>query len=118
MAYWGPSIATIGGAKYSCQRASTLAKTAEPADAGDERLMGCVSGIELQGADRERREIIGQRRPVGACGRRISGPPDTAVDSPDIENARIGRMRRKGLNRSDHLVVGGDVFDLPIQSRA
>src|SRR5262245_52183958 len=80
--------------------------------------MGRVSGIELQAADRERREIIGQWRPVRTCGRRISGPPDTTVDGPDIEDARIGRIRRQSFNRPDHLVIGDYVFDLPIPGRA
>src|SRR5262249_8252939 len=118
MAYLRPIITPIGGAKYSCQGASTSAKTAEPADAGNERPVVYVSGVELQCADRERREIIGQRRPVRTCHSRITRPPDTTVDSPDIEDVRVSRMRCHSVNRSDHIVIGGYVFDPPIPDRA
>src|SRR5262245_12530317 len=118
MAYLRPIIASIGGAKYSCQGAYISAKTVEkPADAGDERPVGWVSGVELQCADRGRREIVCQWRPVRPCGFRIVRPPDTTVDSTDIEDVRVGRMRRHGVNRSDHLVIRGYVFDLPILYR-
>src|SRR5262249_27228565 len=116
-AYLRPIIAPIGGPKYSCQSASTSAKTAKPADTGDDRPMVCVSGVELQRADRERREIVGQRRPVGTCGCRIIRPPDTTVDSADIQNVRVSRMRRYSLNSSNDFVIGGYVFDLPSPGR-
>src|SRR5262245_808721 len=117
MAYLRPIIASISGTKYSCQGASISAKTAVPADTGNERPAGWVSGIELQRADRERREIISQWRPGRTCGCRITRPPDTTVDSPDIEDVRVSRMRRHSVNRSIHLVIGGYVIDLPIPGR-
>src|SRR5262245_36620076 len=117
MAYLRPTIATIGGAKYSCQGASISAKTAKPTDAGDERLVVYISGVELQCADRERREIIGQRLPVRTCGCRITRLPDTTIDCPGIEDVRVSRMRRRGLDRSNHLVIGDYVFGLPIPGR-
>src|SRR5688572_1084974 len=117
MGYSRPIIASICGAKYSCQWTSNSPETAEPTNAGDERPVGCVSGIELQCADRERREIVGQWRPVRTCGHRITRPPDTTVDSTDIEDVRVIRMRRHSVNRSDHLVIGGYIFDLRIPDR-
>src|SRR5262245_23845220 len=118
MAYLRPIIASIGGTKYSCQGASISAKTAEPTDTGNECPAGSVSGVEFQCADRERGEIIGQWRPGRTCGCRITRSPDTTVDSPDIEDVRVGRVRRHSVNRSNHLVIGGYVLGLPIPGRA
>src|SRR5262249_42133543 len=117
MSYLRPIIASIGGTKYSCQGASISAKTAKPTDTGNECLVAYVSGVELQCADRERREIIGQWLPVRTCGCRITRPPDTTVDSAGIEDVRVSRMRRRGLDRSNHLVIWDYVFDLPIPCR-
>src|SRR5690349_11748187 len=117
MVYLRPIIASIGGAQYSCQWASNSAKTAESTDTGNECPVGCVSRVELQRADRERREIIGQRRPGRPCVFRITRPPDPTVDSTDIEDVRVIRMRCYGVNRSNHIVIGRDIFDLPIASR-
>src|SRR5215813_1772603 len=117
MSYLRPIIPSIGGTKYSCQGASTSAKTAKPTDTGDERPVGYVSGVEIQCADRERREIIDQWRPVRTSGRRIIRPPNTTVDSPGIKDVRVSRMRRSGLDRSNHLVIGDYVFGLPIPGR-
>src|SRR5262245_18850167 len=117
MSYLRPIIASIGGTKYSCQWASISAKTAKPTDTGNERLVVYISGVELQCADRERREIIGQWLPVRTCGCRIIRPPDTTVDCPGIEDVRVSRMRRRGLDRSNHLIIWDYVFGLPIPGR-
>src|SRR5437667_84561 len=84
-----PTKSLIGRAQHPNAFSSVSPETAHPAAPSEESLMGVVGWIEFERSDRERRQSIGQRRPVRAGGGGIGGAPNAAVYRADIKDVRI-----------------------------
>lgn len=79
--------------------------TAEPTGAGEDG--GRRGRVQRYGADRQRRQVVGQGGPGGERGGGIGRPPDAAVDGADVHDVGVGRVRGDRLDGPGHPPVGG-----------
>ena len=107
-----PGGAAIGALEHTHVEAGA-ARAAERAGAcvhhelrqgrcGAQRCAIAIQRADLDVADRQRRKLVGQRRPVGAA---VGGAPDAAVHRPGEHHVAVEWMHRKRLHGADHGVV-------------
>ena len=89
------------------------AAVGEVAGAGEECVVGCVEWAVGDRTDRQRGELIGEGRPVGAA---VGRPPDAAVLGPDEDGVGVGRVGGDRLDRAGHRVAAREL-DLPADRR-
>jgi hypothetical protein len=112
-----PARAAVGGAQQARAQAAEAAEARPQADAGHQRLVPRVGGVELERADGQRRLEVGELLPLDLARRGVGRLPDAAVDGADVE--RLGRRRMGGddVDGAHRLVAGDDVLDLGRRDR-